>query len=90
MVRKNTLRLATRLPKWSQLPRLLAACRDDDARIAGLALVALERWLSRYNVSFITPTTEQVQKAVKELEKTRRRVSPRILKELEALLRSFN
>jgi hypothetical protein len=58
-VRWNALSLIERLGKWDSIYYLLRAVRDFDEAIAERSRFAIQRWLSRFNRDFSSPTPEQ-------------------------------
>jgi HEAT repeat protein len=58
-VRRNALSLLERFPKWDSIYYLLRAIRDRDEAIAGMARIAIQRWLARFNRTFNLPSSDQ-------------------------------
>lgn len=59
-VRKNCVRLLALLGKWDSLGYILESHASDDEEIRRIGKATLERWILRYNRSFVNPTDNQL------------------------------
>jgi hypothetical protein len=73
-------------PKWPGIIYMLEAASYDDRQIREKSVDAIDRWLFRFNRSFVLPTPNQAE-YIKELIRARGKVlSPKKEKELLFLL----
>ncbi len=85
-VRRNTIRLLVRGTKWERLSPLISACGDDDPQVREIAKAAVEKWLYRYNVSFLQPTQRQVESAQSAMAVAGDQLSAAVRQNLTTLL----
>ena len=58
-VRRNALLLIEKLNKWDSIYYLFNAITGEDKLIASQSRLAIRAWISRFNRSFVSPTSEQ-------------------------------
>jgi len=88
-VRRNALTLILHADKWRKLPALLAACADEETKIAGLATRALHDWFSTYNRSFAEPTQVDFERIQSALPKVESKLPRGVAKELRDCLKIY-
>ncbi len=54
--------MIARLSKWEGIAYLIRAAGADDEQVARLAHLYIQRWSSRFNASFTSPTNTQVRR----------------------------
>jgi len=74
--------------KWSSMIYMLEAVSDDDEDIKNKSIVAINRWLFRYNRSFALPSGKQTEKIRRIIQKLNRQLSSKIQEELLFILPS--
>ncbi|MGC3992293.1 MAG: hypothetical protein QM796_21865 [Chthoniobacteraceae bacterium] len=85
-VRKNALRLISRLSKWERLPLILVACRDRSEKVAREAMAAVKKWFLTYNYSYTKPSEAQLSSAQQELLQSQHLLSASLVKNVSAIL----
>jgi len=88
-IRRNALTLILHADKWRKLPALLAACVDEETKIAGLATRALRDWFSTYNRSFAEPTRVDFERIQSALSKAESKLPHGVAKELRECLKIY-
>ena len=88
-VRRNSLTLILHTEKWRKLPAMVAACADEDAKIAGLAARALGDWFVNYNRSFAEPTRADFERIQSVLSKFESKLPHGAAKELRDCLKVY-
>lgn len=61
-VKRNALSLLEKIGKWDSIYFLVKSTSEPDQRVASRALIAIDRWLWRFNRTFPVPTPDQLTK----------------------------
>ena len=61
-VKRNALSLLERIGKWDSIYFLVKSTSEPDESVANRALIAIDRWLWRFNRTFPVPTPDQLTK----------------------------
>jgi HEAT repeat protein len=87
--RRHAAVLLCGLAKWDALRYILEVCADKDGRVVEVGRSALAKWLSRYNLSFITPTPDQLKANQSALNAYGFAIGEETRRTLEFILRGF-
>jgi HEAT repeat protein len=67
-VKRNALSLLEKIVKWDSIYFLVKSTSESDQSVASRALIAIDRWLWRFNRTFPVPTPDQLIKLSRALE----------------------
>jgi HEAT repeat protein len=59
-VRRNAFSLIEKMGKWDSIHFMVRAVCDSDDDIVGLSRSGIQRWLARFDRSFLSPTPQQL------------------------------
>lgn len=88
-VRRNVLSLIDRLGKWDSIYYLLRALSDSDEAIAAMSRFRIQRWLSRFNRNFSSPSPEQLSRLGKAIEESSNLLDGTIMEQLRFSVAAF-
>lgn len=88
-VRKNLLRLITRLSKWESIGFLMQAAGDTDETISALAIQCVGMWNARYNRRQTMPSKQQLLRLEAALAQWGSRLASVEAEQLQFALRTF-
>ncbi len=88
-VRRNALSLIEKLGKWDSIHFLIRALCDSDDDLTGFTRLGIQRWLARFNRSFLSPTFEQIAKLDHALEECGGRLDEVTRRQLQFSMKGF-
>jgi HEAT repeat protein len=86
---KNGVRLLSRLGRWTSIKYLLDAVRFFDDEIREFALVAVDRWIVRSNLSFIAPNACEASTLADSLTRANRTLDDQRLRVVQHALTTW-
>lgn len=84
----NILHLMRYAPKWLSIIVYLKVLNNNSEKINEVTLSALEKWIARFNRSFLNPTTEVIQEYENLLSLKENFILSKFLKELQWILKT--
>ena len=89
-VRRNALALIEKLGKWDSIHFMVRAVCDSDEDITGISRFGVQRWLARFNRSFLSPTPEQLAQLDNALEECGGLLDEKTQEQLRFSMRGFS
>lgn len=89
-VRRNALSLIEKLGKWDSIYYLVRAVQDSDETIAGKSTFGIQRWLTRFNSNFSSPTPEQLARLGNALEEAGHLLDNKTVDQLRFSMKGFD
>ena len=89
-VRRNALSLIERLGKWDSIHYMVRAVCDSDKDITEMSRFGVQRWLARFNRSFLSPTPDQLGQLNNALEECGGRIDEKTQEQLRFSMRGFS
>ncbi|HLA09571.1 MAG TPA: HEAT repeat domain-containing protein [Pyrinomonadaceae bacterium] len=89
-VRRNALSLIEKLGKWESIHYLVRAVCDSDEDITAMSRFGIQRWLARFNRSFLSPTPEQLAQLNNALKECGDQLYNETMEQLQFSMKGFN
>jgi HEAT repeat protein len=89
-VRRNALSLIEKLGKWDSIHYMLRAVCDSDEEITAMSRSGIQRWLARFNRSFLSPKPDQLGQLNNALEECGGRIDEKTQEQLRFSMRGFS
>jgi HEAT repeat protein len=89
-VRRNALSLIEKLGKWDSIHFMVRAVCDSDEDLTGMSRFGIQRWLARFNRSFLSPTGEQLAQLNDALEECGDLLDAKTVEQLHFSMKGFN
>ena len=87
--KRSALFLLARVSKWDSIVFLIESLADKDTSLVELSKNYIRRWFTRYNRSFMAPTSDQLARLREALGRCRLLLNSGTEEHLNSLLRSF-
>ena len=89
-VRRNALALIEKLGKWDSIHFMVRAVCDSDHDRTGMSRFGIQRWLARFNRSFLSPTPEQLAQLNNALDECGDLLDDQTVEQLRFSMKGFN
>lgn len=86
-VRRAVFKLIAGMGKWASLPYLIQACSDPDPLVTEQARTQLQRWLGKFNRTFVRPSSKELRDVGDALQVAESALDPETVKVLQSHLR---
>jgi HEAT repeat protein len=89
-VKRNALSVIERMNKWDSIYYLVRTACQSEKDIADISRFGIQRWLARFNRSFLLPTPEQIAKLSNALDECGILLDEQTENQLRFSIRGFN
>jgi HEAT repeat protein len=89
-VRRNALSLIEKLGKWDSIHFMVRALCDSNEEITDMTRFGIQRWLARFNRSFLSPTHQQLEELVDAIQQCGGLLDEKTQEQLRFSIRGFS